>query len=43
MFTVRNLFDLINKGKLITYFVYEQVSYSKKSLCICDILNEKIA
>ena len=32
MFTDRNVFDLIYKGKLITYFVYEQVTSSKKSL-----------
>jgi len=39
MFTVRNIFDLIYKGKLKSYYAYEQVSYSKKSLCICDFLD----
>ena len=38
MCTVRNAFDLIYKGKLISYYVYEQVSSSKKTLRLCDII-----
>ena len=30
MFTVRNVFDIMYKGKLISYYVYEQNSSSKK-------------
>ena len=42
MFTVRNAFDLIYKGKLISYYVYEQVSSSKKTLRLCDIIYEQV-
>jgi len=31
MFTVRNVFDIMYKGKLISYYVYEQNSCSKKN------------
>ena len=42
MCTVRNAFDLIYKGKLISYYVYGQVSSSKKTLRLCDIIYEKL-
>ena len=42
MFTDRNVFNLIYKGKLISYYVYEKVISSKKTLRICDFFcNEK--
>ena len=37
MFTDRNVFNLIYKKKLLSYYVYEQVSSSKKTLRICDV------
>jgi len=43
MFTDRNVFNLIYKKKLLSYYVYEQVSSSKKTLRICDFFIWKIA
>jgi len=34
MFTDRNVFNLIYKNKLLSYYVYEQASSSKKTLRI---------
>ena len=36
MFTDRTVFNLIYKSHLLSYYVYEQVSSSKKTLRSCD-------
>ena len=43
MFTVRNVFNLIYKNQLLSYYVFEQVISSKKTLPICDNFCLKIA
>ena len=35
MFTDRNVFNLIYKNQLLSYYVFEQVISSKKTLSIC--------
>jgi len=37
MFTDRNVFNLIYKRQLLSYYVYEQVISSKTTLLICGV------